>query len=137
MALLALVAACGGKDATPTPSVSPTATAAPVPTSASVPTASPAPVQRPGGVTQTSQPPTPAPPSLEEVLDEVDRLLESGSLKSPDFIESPLGDLELPDLDLDIPAGAVSGLDADFDWQFEVPEVDIEPPAVSAQDLVP
>ncbi len=140
LALLAVAAACGGDDATATPPVSPAATASPVPTSASVPSASPAPVETPGGVTQTSQPPPASPspaPSLEEVLEEVDRLLEGGSLKSPDFIESPLGDLELPDLDVAIPAGEVSGLNEDFDWEFSVPEVDIEPPAISPGDLTP
>jgi hypothetical protein len=134
LGLLAVTAACGGDDATATPPVSSVATAAPVPTSASVPIASPVPAETPGGVTQTSQTPT---PSLKEVLEEVDRLLEGGSLKSPDFIESALGDLELPDLDVAIPAGAVSGLDADFDWQFEVPEAGIEPPAISPGDLIP
>ena len=134
MALLAVAAACGGKAATPTPAVSPIATVAPVPTSASVPIASPAPVEPPSGVTQTSQTPT---PSLDEVMEEADRMLEGGSLRSPDFIESPLGDLELPELDVAIPAGAVSGLDADFDWEFDVPEVDIEPPAISPRDLTP
>jgi hypothetical protein len=75
--------------------------------------------------------------SLEELLKEVDLLLTGGSLRSPDFIRSPLGDLKLPDLDVAVPAGAVSGLDTEFDWRFEVPEVEIAAPTISPGDLTP
>lgn len=132
LALFAAVAvqACGGQPET-SGAATPVAPAVQPIVPVATPTA-PSPVATLTGPPPAApQPPTAASLTDEEVLAQVDEMLSTGVLPPLDLSQSLLSDSATPVLWADAPPGDLGSFNANLDFEFSVPPVNIQAPKVS------
>lgn len=129
VAMTAVACSARSEKATPAPQPPPAATlTAPSP---AVPVVTPT-APSSAASTATPQQPPAAPLTDEQVLAQVDEMLRTGVLPPLNLSQSLLSDSATPVLWADVPAGDLGSFNANLDFTFSVPPVNIQAPNVSS-----